>query len=126
MSRRSLGWVPVVALLLAGEPSVLLAQTKPAGSGPGGAGAGSPLEIALPVLQVGLLVGGAWVGSVIGRRLINNRWISLIGARLGAGLGLEAMAGLGLLGFGFGGALPAGRVMAPQLVSTPAASGGGH
>lgn len=115
MARRSLGGLVVVAMLLAGQPAP--AQTPPAGKAEDGGGPSA--SVAMPVLQVGLLVGGAWIGSVLARRLLNSNWVSLIGARIGAGLGLEAAASLGLLGIGVGGALPASRVVAPQLISAP-------
>ena len=131
MSRRSLGGLVVVAMLLAGQPSVAVAQTSPAvpytppaGGGEDGAGQPASLALATPVIQVGLLVGGAWIGSILARRLVNSSWVSLIGARIGAGLGLEAAASLGLLGIGVGGALPASRVVAPQLISAPGSAAG--
>ena len=127
MARRSLGGLVVAALLLTGDPVGVAAQTPPvqtppAQTPPAGLGddeSSSSLSVATPLLQVGLLIGGAWAGSVIARRMLNSGWVSLIGARIGAGLGLEAAASLGLLGIGVGGALPASRVVAPQLISVP-------
>ncbi len=120
MANRSLCGLMVVAVLLAGQPVAASAQTTPMVRGDG---QGATLSLLSPVLQVGLLVGGAWVGSLLARRLVNSSWFSLIGARLGAGLGLEAAASLGLLGIGVGSALPASRV-APQLISVPLAGDG--
>ena len=119
MSRPSLGRLLVVAMLVAGEPSAAMAQTPPAAKIGDDAAQAPPLALLSPVLQVGLLVGGAWVGSMLARRLVSSNWVSLIGARIGAGLGLEAAASLGLFGIGVGGALPAARAVAPQLISTP-------
>ena len=122
MSRRSLAGLVVMAMLLAGQPPAAVAQTSPAAGSEDGDGRSVPLALATPMLQVGLLVGSAWIGSVLARRLVNSNWFSLIGARIGAGLGLEAAASLGLLGIGVGSALPASRAVAPQLISLP---GGG-
>ena len=118
MARRSLAGLLVAALMATGEPA--LAQSPPAA----GAGEqGATLALAAPVLQVGLLVGSAWIGAVLARRLFDSNLFALIGARLGAGLGIETAASLGVLGIGVGGALPASRALVPQLaVGAPESS----
>ncbi|MEI8393282.1 MAG: hypothetical protein WCF85_01005 [Rhodospirillaceae bacterium] len=45
-----------------------------------------------------VVIGCAWVGSILARRLINSWWFGYIGARAGAMLGLDALAALGLFG----------------------------
>ena len=119
MPRRCLVGLVVVAMLCGGDPCGAMAQTQPAETSNDGGGQTGVLAAGLPLLQIGVLVGGAWIGSVVARRFIDSGWFSLIGARLGAGLGLESAASLGLLGIGVGGALPASRVFTPQLISTP-------
>ena len=118
MAKRSLAGLLVAALLATGEPA--LAQSPPAA---GAEEQGATLALAAPVLQVGLLMGSAWIGAVLAGRFFDSNWFALIGARIGAGLGLETAASLGVLGIGVGGALPASRALAPQLAAgLPSAS----
>ena len=120
MPRRCLVGLVVVAMLCGGEPCGAMAQTQPpAETSNDDGGQTGVLAAGMPLLQIGLLVGSAWLGSIVARRFIDSGWFSLIGARLGAGLGLESAASLGLLGIGVGGALPASRVVGPQLISAP-------
>ena len=107
--------VVVVALPLADTA----AQTAPViaadGSGPSEAAPPPPssARAAVPWVRIVAIAGSAWIGSVLARRVINSGWFGFIGARLGAMVGVEAVAGLGALWDWLAGAAPAARTVQP-------------
>ena len=49
-----------------------------------------------PWVKVAVVVGGAWLGSIVARRIFDRTWFSFVGGRLGAMLGSDAVAVVGL------------------------------
>jgi hypothetical protein len=70
----------------------------------------------LPWLQIGVLAGGSYLGSILARRFIDSTWFSLLGARLGAMIGLDALAGFEAIGEGAG---AGAATVAPTTVAAP-------
>ena len=113
--RTLLFFVVVVALPLA--PTRAQAAPVIAADGAGAAERApppaSPGSAAVPWVQIVVIAGGAWLGSVLARRVMNSGWFSFIGARLGAMVGVEALAGFGALWDWLAGAAPATRTVQP-------------
>jgi len=105
-----------LALALLVQPMAPAAHSQTPGAQPTEVSSGVPWA---QVAQVGALITGAYLGAVVARRYFASGWMALIGARLGAGLGLETAAAAGALGVGLGSALPAARTAAPQLIAAP-------
>jgi hypothetical protein len=100
-------WVPglTLALLVLAAPTDAGAQTQQAEPT-------AAAEVEVPRDHAPLIQALPWLGSIVARRVIATGWFSLVGARVGAGMGAETAAALGLAGLGTARALPS---------STPAA-----
>lgn len=92
----SLRVLALILAIVAAPFGMADAQTPPAR--PSDVSANQTTSRLPPVLEIVAVAGCAWVGALLARRVFNSGWFGFLGARMGAMLGLDALATLGLLG----------------------------